>query len=77
MPLSYRTDRVVQIDDEPVRIEVLQERMRQAMKDKPDREVFLRGDGRLTVQELLDVMDLLKAGGVEKVGLVTKLPGDR
>jgi len=29
------------------------------------------------VQELLDVMDLLKAGGVEKVGLVTKLPGDR
>jgi len=77
VPLSYRTDRVVQIDDEPVRIEVLQERMRQAMKDKPDREVFLRGDGRLTVQELLDVMDLLKAGGVEKVGLVTKLPGDR
>ena len=77
VPLSYRTDRVVQIDDRLVRIEILQEQMRQMMKDKPDRQVFLRGDGRLTVQELLDVMDLLKAGGVEKVGIVTKLPGER
>ena len=77
VPLSYRTDRVVQIDDRLVRIEILQEQMRQMMKDRPDRQVFLRGDGRLTVQELLDVMDLLKAGGVEKVGIVTKLPGER
>ena len=32
------------------------------------------GDGAVTYQELVDVMDRLKEGGVEKVGLVTRLP---
>ena len=77
VPFSFRTDHIVQIGDEPIRVEILHERMRQMMQDRPDREVFLRGDGRLSVQELLDVMDRLKDGGVEKIGILAKLPGER
>jgi len=33
--------------------------------------VFLRMDGGLTTQEMMDVIDRLKDGGVEDVGLVT------
>jgi biopolymer transport protein ExbD len=29
------------------------------------------------LQELMDVMDRLKAAGVEKVGIVSKRPGER
>ena len=36
--------------------------------------MFLRGDGGVELQELMDVIDRLKAAGVEKVGIVTKLP---
>jgi biopolymer transport protein ExbD len=77
VPLSFRSDRTVQIDNHPIRLDVLNERVRQMMQDKPDRQVFLRGDGGITMQELLDVMDKLKEGGVEKVGIIAKLPGER
>ena len=40
-----------------------------------DKEVFLRGDGGVQLQELMDVIDRLKDAGVEKVGIVAKLPG--
>jgi biopolymer transport protein TolR len=77
VPLSFRTDRMVQLGDEPIRIDILNERARQLMLGRPDKQVFLRGDGGITMQELLNVMDKLKEGGVERVGIVAKLPGER
>ena len=74
IPLSFREDRIVQVGEDPVRIEVLPERMRQEFGERTDREVFLRGDGDITLQELMSVMDELLAGGVSDVGLVTALP---
>ena len=64
-------------DKEPVRIDVLAERMRQLMVNRTDKQVFLRGDGGVELQELIDVIDRLKAAGVEKVGIVSKLPGEQ
>jgi biopolymer transport protein ExbD len=77
IPLSFREDRRVFIDKDSVRIDVLTERMRQLMINRSDRQVFLRTDGGIEVQELLDVMDRLKAAGVEKVGVISKLPGEQ
>ncbi len=42
-----------------------------------DKEVYLRGDGTVQFQELMDVFDRLKAAGVVTVGLVAKRPGER
>jgi biopolymer transport protein TolR len=77
VPLSFRQDRRVFIGEEPVRVEVLGERVRQLMLNKSDKQVFLRGDGKVELQELIDIMDRLKAAGVEKVGIVSKLPGEK
>ena len=77
VPLSFRKDRVVDVNEEPVRFDHLQERIRQEMAKRPDKQVFLRGDGGLSVQDLLDVMDRLKDGGVERVGIIAKKPGER
>jgi biopolymer transport protein TolR len=77
VPLSFRRDRRVFIGAEAVRIDVLGERVRQLMVNKTDKQVFLRGDGKVELQELLDIMDRLKAAGVEKVGIVSKLPGEQ
>ena len=46
--------------------------MRQAMLNKDQKEVFLRGDGGVMLQELIEVMDRLKDGGVERVGIVAQ-----
>ena len=77
VPLEYRRTRVVYIGDEPVRVEVLQERMRQEMQTATNKQVFLRGDGGVQLQELMDVMERLRAGGVERVGIVSRLPEER
>jgi biopolymer transport protein TolR len=77
VPLSFRKDRRVFIGEEPIRIDVLGERVRQLMLNKTDKPVFLRGDGMVELQELIEIMDRLKAAGVEKVGIVSKLPGEQ
>src|SRR5918996_4593603 len=59
VPLSFRQDRRVFIGEEAVRLEVLGERVRQLMLSKTDKQVFLRGDAKVELQELLDVMGQL------------------
>ncbi len=77
IPLSFRTDRIVQVGDDPVRVEILDERMRQELLERTDQDVFLRGDREITLQELMVVMDELKEGGVATVGLVTDFVVER
>ncbi len=77
IPPTYRQNRTVYLNEEPIRLDVLQERIRQKMEGATSKQVYLRGDGTLLYQELMDVFDRLKAAGVEKVGLETKAPGDR
>ena len=57
VPLSFRKDARCSSDEEAVSIEFLAERTRQAMLGKEQKEVFLRGDGEVQLQELMDVFD--------------------
>jgi biopolymer transport protein ExbD len=77
VPLSYRTDQRVFLGKEAVRVDVVAERVRQLMINRTDKQVFLRTDGQLTVQDQIAVLDRLKEGGVENVGIVTRLPGEQ
>ena len=72
VPKSYRDNRRVFIDDESVPVDVLAERMRQAMVGRDDKQVYLRGDGAVQLQELMDVFGRLKEAGIEKVGIVAQ-----
>jgi biopolymer transport protein TolR len=77
VPITFASNRVVQIGDENIRFDVLGERMRQLMLTRRDKQVFLRSDGQVTMQQLMEVMDRLKDAGVEKVGLVSRPVTDR
>jgi biopolymer transport protein TolR len=77
IPLAYRQNHQVYLNDERIRVDVLKERISQKMANVSDKQVFLRGDAGVEYQELMDVFDRLKDAGVEKVGLVAKLPGER
>jgi biopolymer transport protein ExbD len=77
VPATFRRDRIVYLGDERIRVDVLQERIRQKMESATDKQVYLRGDGDVLYQDLMDVFDRLKGAGVERVGLVAKLPGER
>jgi biopolymer transport protein ExbD len=71
VPVSYRDDRRIQINDEFVPVDVLAERMRQAMLTRVDKQVFLRGDGAVQLHELMEVFGRLTEAGIQKVGIVT------
>jgi biopolymer transport protein TolR len=77
VPVSFRHDRKVQLGDETMSVDVLQERLRQTLAGHAERNVFLRTDGAVTMQEVMQVFDRLKEAGVEKVGVLTQPPRSR
>jgi biopolymer transport protein ExbD len=72
VPLSFRRDRRVQVDDEFVGFNVLAERVRQAVGQRERKQVMLASDSGVTVGEMIMVMDRLREGGVENVGMQTQ-----
>ena len=77
VPASYRESHFVYVGKEQVPARALQERIRQQMETRDTKEVFLRGDGSVQYQDLMEVFDMLKGAGVQNVGLVAKMPGER
>jgi len=74
LALSYRKDQRVFIGlegkQEAVPLTVLGERARQMLVSRATKQVYLRMDAGVNAQEILAVMDTLKDGGVEGVGIV-------
>jgi biopolymer transport protein ExbD len=77
VPATFRQNRIVFLADEPVRLEILRERIRQKVENQNDKQVYLRVDRTLQVQDQIDVMDQISAAGIDKIGLVTKMPGEK
>jgi biopolymer transport protein TolR len=72
VPADFARTRVVQIDKDEVRIDILGERVRQALMTREDKSVFVRADAAATVQDFWDVAERLKEAGVEKVGFMSR-----
>jgi biopolymer transport protein TolR len=70
VPLSFKDDQSVFIDKERIRLAFLGERLRQRLNTRADKDVFLRIEGTLTVQDLMRVGDQIKAGGARNMGVV-------
>jgi biopolymer transport protein TolR len=77
VPLAYRQNHIVYLGNEAIRADLLQERVRQKMETVTRKDVYLRGDGGVQLQDLTEITDKLTDAGVERVGLVTKKPGER
>ena len=70
IPLDYRRDQIVYLGNEALRSEVFQERIRQTMEGRTNKQVYLRGDKGIEYQDLMTVVSRLKEAGVENVGLL-------
>ena len=77
VPATFATDRMVQIDDELIRVDILAERVRQTMLSLDEKSLFVRADGSVDYRDVVFVMDKLKEGGIERVGLITVPVGSR
>jgi biopolymer transport protein TolR len=77
VPVSFRKDRRLQIDNEFVSLDVLAERIRQELSGRVTQDVVLAADGQINYQELVSVFDQLKQGGVQNISLQTQPPTGR
>jgi biopolymer transport protein TolR len=74
VPADIGTTGIVRFGEkgEAVRMGLLAERVRQELENRTEKDVVVRGDGAVTLQQLMTVFDTLKAGGVQKVGIVSQ-----
>ena len=77
VPVSFATDRRVQIANDMINVDILPERVRQALLERDDKSLFVRADGAVDFKEIVFVFDKLKAAGIEKVGLITVPVGSK
>jgi biopolymer transport protein TolR len=65
------------LNDRPVHIDLLRERLGEALGARRDRFVFLRADREVDYGRVMAVMNEIKRSGVDQVGLVTEPPPAR
>ena len=72
IPADFGQTNTVQINNDAVRFDILQERMKQTLMAQDDKSVFVRADAGVTMQQFMSVTDKLKDAGVEKVAISTR-----
>lgn len=70
--ISIDKDNRIYINDYNVSLDFLQEKLAKILKNRQDREVFLRADKGITYGMVVRVMSEVKGAGVEKLGMVTE-----
>ncbi len=76
IPSTFKADGLVYLNSDKVRADVMQERVRQRMEHAKEKQVYLRGDEAVRLQELMTIFDRLKDAGVVDVAIVARAPGD-
>ena len=70
--LQYTADRVISINQQPVPVQQLEERLRDIFEQRREKTMFIAGAGNLRYGEIIEVIDAAKGAGVTKVGIVTE-----
>ena len=77
IPDTIRQSQFVYLGKDQVPMRALQARVQQKMETSATKEVFLRGDSTVQYQDLMNVIDALKAAGVQNIGMVARMPSER
>jgi len=77
VPASFEKDRRVQIGNDTIPIDILEERVKQALAESTEKSLFVRADGDVAYKHIVYVFDRLKSAGIEKVGVVTMPKGTK
>jgi biopolymer transport protein TolR len=77
IPDTIRQSQFVYLGKDRVEMRALQVRVQQKMETSTNKEVFLRGDSAVQYQDLMNVIDALKAAGVQNIGMVARMPSER
>jgi biopolymer transport protein TolR len=72
--ISIDNKATIFINDVPVTVDDLNEKLKRIMSNRSDREVYLKADKDIPYGTVVRVMSEIKLAGVEKLGMVTIPP---
>lgn len=75
--LSIRKDGKLYIGQDQITLDNLQTMIEEAFMTASDKRLYLRADGELEYGNIVDVVEILKAAGVEIVGIITEIKTGR
>jgi biopolymer transport protein TolR len=75
--LSIRKDGKMYIGQDEITMDNLQTMIEEAFMTASDKRLYLRADGELEYGNIVDVVEILKAAGVEIVGIITEIKTGR
>ncbi|NOR21176.1 MAG: biopolymer transporter ExbD [Candidatus Aminicenantes bacterium] len=75
--LSIRKDGKMYIGQDEITLDNLQTMIEEAFMTASDKRLYLRADGELEYGNIVDVVEILKAAGVEIVGIITEIKTGR
>lgn len=70
--VSIDTQRNVSINQTPVAIGQLGQRLVDIFKNRNEHILFIKGDPKLPFQDVAQLIDISKGAGADKIGLITK-----
>jgi biopolymer transport protein ExbD len=70
--VSIDAQRSISINQQPVTVGDLGQRLVDIFKNRNDHIMFIKGDPKLPFQDVAEVIDISKGAGADKIGLITK-----
>ncbi|GAB4386339.1 protein TolR [Albidovulum sp.] len=75
LTVSVQADGTISIQNEPVAPETLIDKLRAIAAERGSDKIFVRADGKIPYEQVVQVMGALNAGGFSKIVLVTDTGG--
>jgi len=70
--LTITKERLLYLNERVLPLTVLEPRLRELMKDRADKTLFIKADKDLVYGYVVETMDRVRRAGVERVGMVTE-----
>ena len=70
--LTYSAEKRLSINSVDVAMEALGERLHTMYADRRDKTLWISGSGALRYGDVIEVVDIAKGAGIERIGLVTE-----
>jgi biopolymer transport protein ExbD len=75
--VSINAQERVYVADQPIAMPLLEQHIRGLMDGRTSKVVYLRADEKLRYGKVIEVVDRIKRAGVEQIGFVYVLPGEK
>jgi biopolymer transport protein TolR len=70
--LTLTKDRLLFLNDRVMPLTTLEARLRELVRDRPDKTIYIKADKELPYGYVVETMDRIRRAGVERVGMVTE-----